>query len=335
MCAAGDRQKYSIEKNLPNESQLPDLQKLSPFRMNKINLVWQKVRLNFPDAEKLEALYVSLKEHDLKELAYKHSKMQGVGDEDGEDAAKLRQDFSAILQEFGLKDKYLPELKPKQYDRPAKSPTTDQFNEILPDKNTEFNNPKLDTLWKSAAQSGFSESELETLKVELNHHQEKVDELNVLLDDVDVRLLSNKILQEAPMRASDFGEEPKNKEVNNLKEALNKNLDRLQTKVKGNVTSFTENRVINLWSRALKGNFTENELASLKEELSHFQKKIEKHNWIRGQVEMIEADHQQGKTFEADHHKEMKRRDTEMYRKIKKLGSHLEEWVGSRDESEL
>jgi hypothetical protein len=41
--------------------------------------------------------------------------MQGVGDEDGEDAAKLRQDFSAILQEFGLKDKYLPELKPKQY----------------------------------------------------------------------------------------------------------------------------------------------------------------------------------------------------------------------------
>jgi hypothetical protein len=80
-------------------------------------------------------------------------------------------------------------------DRPAKSPTTDQFNEILPDKNTEFNNPKLDTLWKSAAQSGFSESELETLKVELNHHQEKVDELNVLLDDVDVRLLSNKILQ--------------------------------------------------------------------------------------------------------------------------------------------
>ena len=38
----------------------------------------------------------------------------------------------------------------------------------------------------------------------------------------------------------------------------------------------------------------EKELLSLEEELTHFQRKIEKHDWIRNQVDDVEADVKEG-----------------------------------------
>ena len=44
--------------------------------------------------------------------------------------------------------------------------------------------------------------------------------------------------------------------------------------------------------------FAEEELSSLKEELQHFQRKIEKHEWISNRIEDAEADVKEGKMGE-------------------------------------
>nr|CAG4637169.1 EOG090X09CU [Ceriodaphnia reticulata] len=100
-----------------------------------------------------------------------------------------------------------------------------------------FKDKKLNKLWLKAESAGFTETELKTLKEEFIHHQEKVLQFYSLLEEHN----SRKLREERP-KSRDF-EEPK---------------------------------VQGLWKIALKGDFTSEELESLRTELRHYEQRLQK-----------------------------------------------------------
>nr|XP_025742985.1 alpha-2-macroglobulin receptor-associated protein isoform X2 [Callorhinus ursinus] len=96
---------------------------------------------------------------------------------------------------------------------------------------------------------------------------------------------------------------------------------------------FEEPRVIDLWDLAKSSNFTEKELESFREELKHFEAKIEKHNHYQKQLEIS---HQKLKHVESFGDREHVSRNKEKYavleEKTKELGykvkKHLQDLSG-------
>ena len=71
-----------------------------PFRMAKMNLLWEKARTRLADG-KLQLLYSQLKVQDKDELTLKKLKSEG-SDKEGLKEAEVRKKFSRILETFGL-----------------------------------------------------------------------------------------------------------------------------------------------------------------------------------------------------------------------------------------
>ena len=72
-----------------------------PFRMRKINLVWQRAKRIGLEQDALNELYVELKRQDRDEHKWKHQKAEGK-DESGEMEAVLRRNLFKIMQKYGL-----------------------------------------------------------------------------------------------------------------------------------------------------------------------------------------------------------------------------------------
>lgn len=111
----------------------------SPFRMNKLNIVWQKAQKKM-SVQKLADLRRLLELQDRAEIKWKDVKAYG-GDEDGEMEATLRRKFYRILEQFGLE---------KHFDG------VDEGNEIRDNKASRgvFGDKRLSELWESAKKHG-------------------------------------------------------------------------------------------------------------------------------------------------------------------------------------
>ena len=72
----------------------------NPFRMAKVNLVWEKARLRL-ELSKLKLLHHELRIHDKEELALKKIKAED-GDSEGLREAEIRKRFNSILNHYGL-----------------------------------------------------------------------------------------------------------------------------------------------------------------------------------------------------------------------------------------
>ncbi|KAK2502764.1 hypothetical protein MC885_001113 [Smutsia gigantea] len=199
--------------------------------------------------------------------------------------------------------------------------------------------PRLEKLWHKAKTSGkFSSEELDKLWREFQHHQEKVLEYNILLET----LSRTEDVQENVISPSDV--RPIKQDVLHSRHAelkdrlrdINQGFDRLR-KVShqgyGTAAEFEEPRVIDLWDLAKSANFTEKELESFREELKHFESKIEKHNHYQKQLEIS---HQKLKHVEslgdAEHVSRNKEKYALLEEKTKELGykvkKHLQDLSG-------
>ncbi|XP_010782211.1 alpha-2-macroglobulin receptor-associated protein-like, partial [Notothenia coriiceps] len=78
-------------------------------------------------------------------------------------------------------------------------------------------------------------------------------------------------------------------------------------------SEFREPRVIELWEAAKRANLSDNELDSLKEELRHFETKVEKHSHYQ---EQLELSHQKLQHVESLGDKEHIKRNQEKYNTI-------------------
>uniref|UniRef100_A0A3B3HNG6 Low density lipoprotein receptor-related protein associated protein 1 n=1 Tax=Oryzias latipes TaxID=8090 RepID=A0A3B3HNG6_ORYLA len=164
--------KYSREVNEPRPGGADDEQTVE-FRIAKLNQVWEKAkRMQMPPVRQAE-LHSDLKIQEKDELQWKKLKVEGL-DESGEKEAQLRRNFHVILAKYGMDG--------KRDTRPLES---NSLKDHEPKDGDTFEDPRLDKLWNKARNSAkFSDEELANLRREFQHHREKIQEYNLLMDTV-------------------------------------------------------------------------------------------------------------------------------------------------------
>jgi len=243
-----------------------------PFRMQKVNLLWEKARTKLTET-KLERLYSELKVQDKDELTLKKLKGEG-GDKDGSKDADVRKKFNSLLLKYGLGG------------TPDNSETPHNPSKAL------FKDKKLMRLWEKAEQAGLQGEELIALQEEFQHHQRKVDEYNSLLElagDKDSKRY-NEIKRE--LKEEEFDLRDTN-EITRKAKDLKGNYDRLHRLAtnQGVEHMFKEPKVAGLWKLALLAKFEPEELESLREELSHYEKRLEKMHFIKAELQLVNERH--------------------------------------------
>ncbi|XP_014445000.1 alpha-2-macroglobulin receptor-associated protein [Tupaia chinensis] len=309
--AASHGGKYSREKNQPEPP--PKREPGEEFRMEKLKQLWEKAQRLHLSPVKLAELHADLKIQERDELNWKKLKVEGL-DEDGEKEAKLIRNLNVILAKYGLAGK-----------KEAQMVNSNAIGDG--DQEDELGDPRLEKLWHKAKTSGkFSSEELDKLWREFLHHKDKVHEYNVLLDT----LSRTEEIHENVISPSDLshikGEVllSRHAELKDKLRSINQGLDRLRKVSHQGYSSeaeFEEPRVIDLWDLAQAANLTKKELELFREELKHFEAKIEKHNHYQKQLEIS---HQKLKHVESLGDREHISRNKEKYalleEKTKELG---------------
>lgn len=287
--------------------------KENPFRMKKLNMIWQKAQ-NKMSERKLSDFRRLLELQDRAEIKWKEMKASG-GDQDGEMEATLRRKFSRLLEQFGL-DKHVSEEGNVIKDNTA-------GHGMAADK-------RLDQLWESAQKQGkFSPEELNDLETEFNHHKEKLKEYKHLVDILKDQdgISENSVFSHAKMNEHEL--EKLHDKLQDTHDTLSKNYGRLKEKVTGEKEGklFRDPRVNELWQRAQDGQFSEEELESIKNELQHFDHKIMKHKHFVEEVEDSQQLLNEGHHHLKDKHETLVKKAKEHGRWVKKMHSTLMERV--------
>ncbi|XP_055526179.1 alpha-2-macroglobulin receptor-associated protein [Wyeomyia smithii] len=351
--AEGPSDKYSKTANTlqDTENYDPDFRNLQlPFRMAKLNLVWSKAKHRLTEP-KLKSLFTELKIHDKEELAWKQLNSQHK-DKEGLKEAELRKKLIGIMSTYGLLEHFDDTQDPEKYKHYKAYSDKDSYrNKSL------FKDKKLNKLWERAEMAGFTQEELDALKEEFEHHQEKIDVYYNLLerlgDDTNAghSAHENAVNEDEHDRyneiataeedsydimAAQRGENKQNAYLhksNQLREKhrdIRDNFDRLERIAsKGpNSQDFIEPKVQGLWRVALHSNFTANELASLKVELLHYESRLLKLRHMHAEHALSLEKHKQAKHGDkADTHRMMEENIKKQTRKVEKLQEDVEKRV--------
>ncbi|XP_057700442.1 alpha-2-macroglobulin receptor-associated protein [Corythoichthys intestinalis] len=271
--------KYSRELNEPKNVDGVNDEQTVEFRISKLNQIWNKaLRMQLSPVKQAE-LHSDLKIQEKAELQWKKWKVEGL-DENGEKEAQIRRNFNVILAKYGMDG--------KRDTRPLESNSLKDHD--VKDGDI-FEDPKLDKLWNKAKTSGkFSEDELLSLKREFQHHKDKIHEYNILMETVSrTEEIHKNVISPLEGDGKEQEVQQKHTELKQKMRDLNQGFDRLR-KIShegfSEDSEFREPRVIELWEAAKRANLSDDELDSLKEELHHFETKVEKHNHYQEQLEL-------------------------------------------------
>ena len=126
---------------------------------------------------KLKSLFGELKLLDKEEIVWKKLRSEGK-DKDGVKEAELRKKFLVTARLYGLSE---------EYDHLGQNMQSGTFNEATSPTDGGkklFRDKKLNKLWAKVETAGFSAIELDALKEEFGHHQDKIDQYYEILSDV-------------------------------------------------------------------------------------------------------------------------------------------------------
>lgn len=328
----------------------------SPYRIAKLNMLWSKAvhRLTEP---KLKSLFTELKIHDKEELAFKHLKSEKPKEfNDGLKDADLRRKLIGIMSTYGLlevmdvDDLNNPELYKHHKPMEGKVKNDNYRNKAL------FKDKKLNKLWDKVELSGsFSTEEMNALKQEFQHHEEKVDFYYSLIENLDDRKDKkdedhhknavneeeldefNEIAVSNDDESKDIVQEQKRSkhdkyiskanQVRDKHREIRDNIDRLERIVsKGsNSSDFIEPKVQGLWRIAQESNFTADQLASIKVELHHFESRFLKLRQMHAEhaLSLEKYKHEHGDKHH-DKIDELESKIKKQSRKVEKLQEDLE-----------
>lgn len=275
----------------------------NPFRMQKVNLLWEKARTKLTE-EKLARLYSELKVQDKHELTLKKLKGEG-GDKDGSKEAEMRKKFMIIMNSYGLGGAGASQDKEHEGEK---------SKAIFKDK-------KLGRLWEKAEKSGLSSEELIALQEEFQHHAARISEYNQLLEmagDKDSQRY-NEIKRELDNEVFDIRD---TNEITRAAKDLKQNYDRLHRLATNQPVEnqFGEPKVAGLWRLALTAKFEPTELESLRQELVHYERRLEKMRFLEAELRLVDERHGGKYGIEGDEDKPEGRRIMD-----RKLGKHTEE----------
>jgi alpha-2-macroglobulin receptor-associated protein len=148
-------------------------------------MIWSKAvhRLTEP---KLKSLFTELKMHDKEELAFKHLKSDKPKEfNDGLKEAELRKKLVGIMSTYGLLEVMSDDLTNEELIKQHKPKEGKVRNDNYINKSL-FKDKKLNKLWDRAELSGaFTAEEMDALKEEFQHHEEKVDFYYSLIENLD------------------------------------------------------------------------------------------------------------------------------------------------------
>ncbi|KAM9314115.1 alpha-2-macroglobulin receptor-associated protein [Pholidichthys leucotaenia] len=293
--------KYSREVNEPRPGSSD--QQTVEFRIAKLNQVWEKSKRMQLSPVRQAELHSDLKLQEKDELRWKKMKVEGL-DENGEEEAQLRRNFNVILAKYGMDGK-----------RDTRSMESNSLKDHDTKEGDMFDDPRLDKLWNKAKTSGkFSEEELLSLKREFQHHKDKIHEYNILMDTVSrTEEIHKNVISPLEGDAKEHTLHQKHTELKQKMRDLNQGFERLHKLSHEGFTEdsdFREPRVIELWEAAKRSNLSKDELDSLKEELHHFETKVEKHTHYQ---EQLELSHQKLQHVEALGDQEHIKRTQEKY----------------------
>ncbi|MBN3300655.1 AMRP protein, partial [Amia calva] len=244
-------------------------------------------QMQLPPVKQAE-LHSDLKIQEKDELQWKKWKAEGL-DDTGDKETKLRRNFNVILTKYGLDGK--KDLKPLE------------TNYL---QNHESNDAK--------SSGKFTTEELQSLRREFQHHRDKIQEYNLVMDAVSrTEEIHKNVVSPLEGDAKEHLLHEKHADLKEKMRNLNQGFDRLR-KIShqgfGEDGDFKEPRVIELWDMAQRANLTDGELDSLKEELKHFEIKVEKHQHYQ---EQLDLSHQKLKHVEALGDEEHIKRNKEKY----------------------
>lgn len=301
--------KYSKEVNDPKPTE-----KEVEFRIAKLNQVWEKaIRMQLSPV-RLSELHSDLKIQEKDELQWKKVKAEGL-DEDGEREAKLRRNFNIILAKYGMDGK-----------KDTRTLDSNRLKDHDFKEGDTFDDPRLDKLWNKAKTSGkFSEEELQSLQREFQHHKDKINEYNIVMDTVSrTEEIHKNVISPLEGEVKEHVLHQKHADLKQRMRYLNQGFERLRKITHegySDDTEFKEPRVTELWEMAKRSNLSEDELDSFKEELRHFETKVEKHQHYQ---EQLELSHQKLKHVEAlgdeDHIMRNKEKYNTLAEKAREMG---------------
>jgi len=121
--------------------------------------------------------------------------------------------------------------------------------------------------------------------------------------------------------------------MNNIKDGFDR-LHKLSTN-QGPNSGFSEPKVAGLWKIALEADFDEAELESLREELSHYERRLEKLRFLQNELKLVDERHDMKNVSDEDEDKSegrktMDRKLAKNIESVKKLHNNLEDKILSR-----
>ncbi|KAB0404191.1 hypothetical protein E2I00_003892, partial [Balaenoptera physalus] len=204
------------------------------------------LRLDLPPL-KLSELHADLKIQERDEFKWKKLKAEGL-DEDGEKEAKLARSLSVQGQRS-------PRLGPQLLNLTWFVGKT-RVGAVLAKTSGKFSSEELDKLWR-----------------ELQHHKEKVQEYNVLLEtlsrteEIHENVISPVDVSRAKEDALQVGHAELKDKLRDISQGFDR-LRRVSLQGYGDQAGFEEPRVLDLWDMAQSANFTEKELEAFREHVS-------------------------------------------------------------------
>ncbi|KAL3985826.1 Alpha-2-macroglobulin RAP C-terminal domain family protein [Acanthocheilonema viteae] len=274
------------------------------FRISKLNFIWSKAMHHLSDKDELDkfdSLYLSAKARSIKNEKLVLEEVDN----------KLVQ----LLEKYGLEsavDAYMKKYKWRNEEQ--------NENTIL--SSEKFKDPKLQKLWHAAQNSRFSKTALKTLHKELKDHEQKME-----LYEQKVKLFNefnDNTLNENPFEISD----KLNRELKVHHNDIMDSYDKLHQKVaQASQKIFSSEKVENLWNLAMQNpNFTTSELESLRVELDHFDKRLEKMKYHDEELKLVKKQQEKlGKlnVFDEDV-SSLEEENKRLQRKLRKLENYLE-----------
>ncbi|KAM3716885.1 Alpha-2-macroglobulin receptor-associated protein [Dirofilaria immitis] len=233
------------------------------FRTNKLNFVWSKAVHHLSDKALIKRLKDELDKFDLLYLSVKPANIKNEKLVLEEMDNKLIQ----LLEKYGLESAVFAYMKKYKW---RNEEEVKEENSVLSLKN--FNDPKLQKLWHVARNSRFSKAALEVLHKELKDHEQKLKQY-----EQKVQLFSEfngNTLTENSFEMNDR----LNRELKVNNNDILDSYDKLHQKVtQMSRKTFIDEKVENLWHLALQNsNLTASEMESIRIELNHFDKSLEK-----------------------------------------------------------
>ncbi|PNF21763.1 hypothetical protein B7P43_G09876 [Cryptotermes secundus] len=196
------------------------------------------------------------------------------------------------MSTFGLLENFEDVGDPKKYKqhKAFNDASDEHINKSL------FKDKKLNKLWDKAERSGFTAEELQALKEEFNHHQDKIDQYYSLLKDMeegpndtyenslDNTLERFNVIEEQEKTGQDYRHK-----ANLLRDKhrdIRDGYDRLhRLAAKGPKSKeFIEPKVQGLWQLAVESDFSPSELESLRVELMHYENRLLKLRHLQAEV---------------------------------------------------